>query len=270
MDTYKGATVLITGASTGIGKAFAELLAARGANLVLTARSTDKLENLRTSLQEAHNVTIDVIPKDLSRLGAASEMHHEITSREINVDMLINNAGFGKWGPFLNFDVDCYNEMVQLNINALIELSRLCLPAMMEKANGGIINVASTASFVPLPYSTVYAATKACVLSFSEGLYGEVAHKGVHVMALCPGATKTEFASVASNEMDITYSKYDSAESVAEEGLVEFLKGTSCHITGKGNGSVALLPRILSRRRVIKTTKKMWGGMLTSRGMKLD
>lgn len=270
MNSYENITALVTGASSGIGKEFAELLASQGANLILTARSMDKLEALRESLLDAHGIKVEVFSNDLSRPGAATALHAEIVSRGLDVDLLINNAGFGKWGKFLDFDIDCYNEMLNLNINSLIELSHLCLPAMLDKGDGGIINVASTAAFVPLPYSAVYAATKACVLSFSEGLYGEVADKGVHVMALCPGGTETEFASVANDNVDLSGAKWDSAESVALQGLEEFLKGKSCFIAGKGNGMAAMLPRFLSRERVIKTTKKMWGGMLEERGMKLD
>ena len=270
MDTYKDTTALVTGASSGIGESFTKILASQGANLILTARSTDKLEALQKSLLDAHDIKVDVITNDLSRPGAATELHKEIVSKGLHVDFLINNAGFGKWGKFLDFDTDCYNEMLLLNFNSLIELSHLCLPAMLDKGNGGILNVASTAAFVPLPYSVVYAASKACVLSFSEGLYGEVADKGVHVMALCPGGTETEFASVANDSVDLSGAKWDSADSVAQEGLDAFLNGKSCYIAGKGNKSTALLPRILSRERVIKTTKKMWGGMLAQRGMKLD
>ncbi|MFP6581309.1 MAG: SDR family oxidoreductase [Candidatus Hydrogenedentota bacterium] len=269
MNTYKDTTALITGASSGIGEEFAKLLAKVGANLILTARSTDKLEALQKSLSDAHSVKVDVISEDLSQPGAATKLHQEIVTRGLHVDLLINNAGFGKWGMFLDFDTDCYNEMLNLNINSLIELSHLCLPAMLEKGDGGIINVASTGAFVPLPYSAVYAATKACVLSFSEGLYGECQGKGVHVMALCPGGTETAFASVANDSVDLSGAKWDSAESVAQDGLDQFLNGRSCYICGK-NGNAAFLPRILSRERVIKTTKKMWGGMLKDRGMKID
>ena len=270
MKTYRNRTVLVTGASSGIGEEFARLLAAQGAHLVLTARSTDKLEALRASLEAAHGCTVDVATKDLSQPGAATELHQELISRNLQVDFLINNAGFGKWGKFLDFDVDCYIEMINLNVNSLTELSHLCLPAMLEKGEGGIMNVASTAAFLPLPYSAVYAASKAYVLMFSEALYGEFAHKGVHVMALCPGGTETGFATIANDAVDLSGASWDSAEFVAREGLDKFLLGKSCYITGKQNRKAALLPRLLSRGRVIKLTTKMWAGMLESHGLNLD
>lgn len=269
MNTYKGITALVTGASSGIGEEFAKLLAGKGANLILTARSLDKLEAMQAALSKADDVKVDVIGADLSKAGGAATLHQEIVSRGLSVDLLINNAGFGKWGSFLDFDLACYEEMVQLNITSLMELSHLCAPAMLEKGTGGIINVASTAAFVPLPYSAVYAATKAFVLSFSEGLYGEYAHRGVHVLALCPGGTETGFAEVANDAVDLSKAKWDSAESVAQEGLEQFLAGRCYYIPGRHNRSAALLPRIMSRARVIKTTKKMWGGMLQERGLEV-
>ena len=200
MQLTQGKTALITGASSGIGLAFAEALAARGLHLLLVARSEDKLRELATRLTKAHPIKVEVLVADLEQPGAAQKVFDAATKTG-SVDLLINNAGFGKWGEFLDFDRETYASMVQLNVTALTELTHLFLPHLLSNKGLGVINVGSTASLVPVPYAGVYAATKAYVLSLTEALYGEYASKGLHFMTLCPGGTATNFATVANAEL---------------------------------------------------------------------
>ena len=186
-------TALITGASGGIGEAFARHLAALGKDLVLVARSEEKLNALARDLASLHSVQARVLVADLARHDSAAALYAETERLGLAVDLLVNNAGFAKGGEFSEIPFDVQADMVRLNVNTLMELTRLYLPSMRERRRGGVINVASNASFQPVPYMAVYGATKAFVLSFSEALAEEVAADGVTVMALCPGATATGF-----------------------------------------------------------------------------
>ena len=181
---------LITGASSGIGACFARALAARGRHLVLVARSKDKLEALAREIAAKHSLRIEVIEQDLSLEGAAERLAATLKERGIAVDLLVNNAGFGAHGEFWKLPLDRQSEMLRLNIVTLTELSHLLLPAMVERRGGGIINVSSTASFQPMPYTSVYAATKAYVTSFSMGLAEEVREYGVKVWRFAPAARR--------------------------------------------------------------------------------
>ena len=267
MKSFKGKTALITGASSGIGKAFAEALAARGAKVILTARSEAGLNAVADGLRAAKAPGVEVIALDLAAPGAGAKLAAAVAAKGLAVDLLINNAGFGKWGDFLSVDAAVDAEMVQLNIIALVDLSHAFLPAMLARGDGGIINVASTAAFAPLPYAAVYSASKAFVLSFSEALFGECEDRGVHVLALCPGGTQSNFAAVASGAPGLKTPTLDTAESVAEAGLKAFLGKRTFLITGKGAGRTALLARLMSRKRVVRTTGRMWKGLLQSRGL---
>jgi len=198
MDVLAGVeTALITGASGGIGEAFARRLAALGKNLVLVARSKDRLEALAGELAAQHGLQVHVIGADLARPDAAASVFAETERLGLAIDLLVNNAGFGKAGDFAELPLDAQADMLQLNVNTLMELTRLYLPAMRGRRRGGVINVASNAAFQPVPYMAVYGASKAFVLSFSAALSEEVRHDGVTVMALCPGATATSFWKVA-------------------------------------------------------------------------
>ena len=267
MKSFKGKTALITGASSGIGLAFAEVLARRGARLIITARSEAALNALAESLRAAKAPGVEVIALDLAVPGAGARLAEAVKARGLEVDLLVNNAGFGKWGDFNSIDPAVDAEMIQLNVTAVVDLSHAFLPAMLARGDGGIINVASTGAFAPLPYAAVYAATKAFVLSFSEALFGECEGKGVHVLALCPGGTQSNFAAVASNTDGLKVPTLDTAESVVEAGLKAFLKKRTYLITGKGNGRIAILPRVLSRKAVVRTAGRMWKGLLQSRGL---
>jgi hypothetical protein len=253
MKLEKGKLALVTGASSGIGLAFAEALAAQGLNLVLVARSEGKLRELAVRLARDHGVTAEVLVVDLGLAGAAQKVYDTAQARGWRVDLLINNAGFGKWGEFLDFDQATYASMVALNITALMELCQLFLPGLLQNGGLGIINVGSTASLVPVPYAGVYAATKAFVLSFTEALYGEYASKGLHFLTLCPGGTATKFAEVANAEIARARGNFGSSpDRVVADALAAFEKGKTYVVTTKDNYfNIAVLPRWLTRKTVI-------------------
>ena len=262
MDTFKNKIVLVTGASGGIGKAIAHDLANRGAELILTARSHNKLEALANEINQ-NGGKAHFFPEDLGQIHSAAALHQKILSANLQVDLLINNAGYGRWGQFSEFDRDDYASMIQLNITSLTDLCHLFIPAMEDRGNGGVINIGSTASFLPVPYATVYSSTKAYVLMFSEALRYEYARSNIRVMASCPGATDSNFRNTASEKspekLKARISRLkdsgevgDSCERVAQETLDAFLKDKHYIVPGKGNSKFAFLPRILSRARALK------------------
>ncbi|NCJ05239.1 SDR family NAD(P)-dependent oxidoreductase [Synechococcales cyanobacterium C] len=184
---------LITGASSGIGAAFARELAARKMDLILVARSQARLEQLATELQNQFGIEATVLVQDLTLPQAANHIFEAVQARNLQVDLLINNAGFGDYGGFAQRPVDRKSDMVKLNVLALTELTHCFLAPMQTRKQGAIINVASIAAFQPLPYLAVYAATKAFVLHFSEALWAENQNTGIKILALCPGPTDTNF-----------------------------------------------------------------------------
>ncbi|MBW4614862.1 MAG: SDR family oxidoreductase [Desmonostoc vinosum HA7617-LM4] len=186
-------TALITGASSGIGKAFAQELAARQTNLVLVARSEEKLNQLAQQLQEQYNIQVDVIIKDLTEPHAATAVFDATKTKGLTIDLLINNAGFGDYGDFVERDRERQLKIVQLNILALVDLTHQFLPLMRQRHAGGIINVSSITAFQPIPYLSVYAASKAFIVSFSEALWAENRQYGVRVLVTCPGPIETNF-----------------------------------------------------------------------------
>lgn len=263
MKSVKGKTALVTGASSGIGEAFAYALAAQGCQLVLTARSEDKLQRTAASIRAKHKVGVTVIPADLSDSRAPYALKQAIDARGLDVDLLVNNAGFGKWAPFLGEELAVYEEMLQVNINALVQLSHLLLPAMLARKSGGIINIASTGAFQPCPYIAVYCASKAFVLSFSEALYGEYREQGITVTAVCPGNTDTSFFDVAHARTEGMPSV--SPEQVAREGLAAFAKARNYVVTGGfGNYMQSLSSRFLPRRTIIGIVAKMFRGRVSA------
>jgi len=186
MFNYAGKTALITGASSGIGEAFAQILAARGMNLVLVARSAEKLRALAQALSEQHGIRADVVPADLCREGAVQEVYRRTQTLGVAVDLLVNNAGFGTYGGFDTLAQEREHGEIMLNVTALVDLTHAFVPAMVERKAGGVINVASMAAFQPMPYQAVYGSAKAFVLSFSLALWAEYRKRGVRVVALCP------------------------------------------------------------------------------------
>jgi len=262
MDSFQGRTALVTGASSGIGLALARDLAGRGADVIVAARSKDKLEAVAEEIR-AGGGRAHVFVADLGEAGSAERLYAEIAAAGLRVDLLVNNAGYGRWGEFLSFDREDNARMVQLNITSLTELCHLAIPDMIERGGGGVINIGSTASFVPVPYSAVYGATKGYVIKFTEALRFEYAGKGVRIMTICPGATASNFAAVASEKSSEALKNLNAkmtkdnkmgqpCEEVAKEGLDAFLNDKICAVTGKGNWQAPFFARILPRERALK------------------
>ncbi|MDD3224811.1 MAG: SDR family oxidoreductase [Clostridium sp.] len=251
-----GKTVLITGASGGIGYEFVKLFAKDGYDIVLVARSEDKLNRIKS---EFNDVNVTVISKDLIKKDSAVELYKEVKERNIKVDVLINNAGFGLMGEFEKLDIEKQVSMIELNNRALTELTYYFLTDMKKRGSGKILNVASTAAFQPGPNMAVYFASKAFVLYFSEALVEELKGSGVTVTTLCPGPSKTNFSKVANLEKSIMFSKMMSAESVAKLGYKGLIKGKRVVIAGKMNKlevyAVKILPRALAAKAAKFITK---------------
>ena len=249
---------LITGASSGIGACFARALAARGTQLALVARSKDKLAALASEIAAKHSLRIEVIEQDLSREGAAQRLAEVLKARGIAVDLLVNDAGFGAQGEFWKLPLDRQSEMLRLNIVTLTELSHLLLPAMVARRGGGIINISSTASFQPIPYTSVYAATKAYVTSFSMGLAEEVREYGVKVLALCPGSTATNFWDAGKFSKRDFPDGLQSPEEVVEVGLRAFDRGRSLAVPRFINRLMIFVQRLAPRRLVAQRAGDMF------------
>jgi short-subunit dehydrogenase len=226
-------TALVTGASAGLGMLFAEALARDGHDLILTARRAERLEGLAMAIRTQTGVRVEVIPADLAEPGAVPALMAEIGKRGVSVNTLINNAGFGASGPLAGADHDRIVRMIALNCRALVELSHAVLPGMIQMRAGGILNVASTAAFQPGPGMAVYYATKAFVLSFSEALHEEVRKQGVHVSALCPGPTATEFFDAAGTSEDFALKKLaGDPETVVRAGLKALAANRAVKVSG--------------------------------------
>lgn len=242
-------TALITGSSGGIGYEFAHIFAKEGYNLVLVARSQDKLVNLKQEL-EALGAEVYIIAKDLSKPIAPQEVFDEVKNADIKIDVLVNNAGLGDFGQFAQSDIAKIDTMIELNINALTKLTRLFLPEMIERKSGKILNVASLGSFQPGPLMAVYYASKAYVLSFSEAISRELKGTGVTVTALCPGPTKTNFQDAANLGMSGLFVNLQvaDAKSVAEFGYKKIKKGKVIAVPGFFNKIAAVGVRLLPRR----------------------
>ena len=244
MFSYTGKTALITGASSGIGEAFAHILAARGMNLVLVARSEDKLRAIAQALSEQHSIRADVVPADLSREGAAQEVYRRTQALGVAVDLLVNNAGFGTYGSFDTLAPKREHEEITLNVMALVDLTHAFVPAMAERKAGGVINVASIAAFQPLPYHAVYGASKAFVLSFSQALWAEYRKRGVRVVALCPGPTATNFFTVLESPEMPVMGRMHTPEAVVMAGLRALEQERPYVVEGRRNAIGAQLTRM--------------------------
>ncbi len=258
MSEWKGKNALVTGASYGIGEAFARRLASDGANLILTARSLDRLDALANDLSARYSVNINVIESDLALPTSPDEIFRETEARGIDVDLLINNAGFGAVGDFVDLPLVRQLEMIQVNVNALVALSHLYLQPMIERRAGAIIQVASTASFQGVPYMTVYAATKAFVLCFSEGLWIECKEYGVRVLALCPGPTATQFQAVAGTSRRRNPQKMQRPEEVVEVGLKALTEERGVVISGFSNRAMVTAERFIPRSMVTQIAAKVF------------
>lgn len=253
------ATALITGASNGIGLELAKIHASKGDNLVLVARNLSKLDELKEELEKQYKIKVYTIGKDLSAPNAAQEVYDETTQQKIQVDYLINNAGFGDFGMFVATDWNKELQMINLNITTLTQFTKLYLQEMVKRRNGKIMNVASTAAFQSGPTMAVYYATKAYVLSFSEAIANEVSEQGVTVTTLCPGATESGFQAAAAMEESalVKGRKLPSSKEVAEYGYKAMMKGKTVAIHGFMNYIMANAVRFMPRALVVKVTRKV-------------
>lgn len=221
---YQGKTALITGASGGIGEVFARQLAARGMNLILVARSEAKLRGIAEELARTHGIKADVVPSDLSKPGAAAALHAATKGKNLGVDLLINNAGFGSFGRFESIEPRHESEMVQVNVAAPVELCHAYIPDMLARGGGAVINVASSAAFQPMAYFSSYAATKAFLLSFSEALWAEYRSRGLHVMAVCPGPTRTGFFEATKSDVIEKVSLFQNLMMTSDQVVAQSLR----------------------------------------------
>ncbi len=253
-------TALITGASSGLGYEFAKLFAANGYNLVLTARNEPKLQQIKDELS---HVDVTLAPKDLSQPHAGEELYQQLMDQKMSINVLVNNAGFGLNGEFDKLSLKQQQEMIQVNMTSLTDLTYCFLPEIKKQANtgqfSGILNVASTAAFQPGPYMSVYYASKAYVLSLSEGIAGEVKGSGVQITTLCPGATETNFFKTAKAENAKLTENTMSPSVVAKEGFEGFIKKQNVVIPGRMNATGAVLAKFLPRSLATNLAKKFNG-----------
>jgi len=248
-------TTLITGASSGIGAAFARKIAKRGRNVLLVARSEDKLIALCNELGRLSGVRAQYVVMDLSAPDAGVRLLEETQKRELTIDMLVNNAGFGSMGDFAKLDLATELEIIDLNVKSLVDLTYRFLAPMRERRQGTIINVASTAAFQGVPFMATYAATKAFVLSFSEALSEENRPHGIRVLALCPGVTDTNF--FAASKIDRPPMRtVQTPEEVVNAALRGLARGKSVVISGWTNWLVVEAERIVPRSVVTKVAAK--------------
>lgn len=242
---------LVTGASSGIGYELAKLFAKDGKNLVIVARSQDRLEELRTEIDDEYETTVIVLPKDLSNPNSPQEIFSELQKRHINVDVLVNNAGFGVWGKFSETDLQKELEMIQVNVTSLIHLTKLFLKGMLENKSGWILNVASLCAFTPVPLESVYCGTKANILHFSEALANELKGTSVSVTCLCIGLAKTGFHKRAKMEdARVAKRKMMDAATVAQDGLNALKKRKVITIPGLQYKVWPLLARVAPRNLI--------------------
>ncbi|MFI6438285.1 SDR family NAD(P)-dependent oxidoreductase [Streptomyces sp. NPDC050759] len=254
---YRRQTVIVTGASSGLGAEFARQLARRGADLVLVARRADRLKDLADDLTRAHRVTVTVVARDLGRPDAGRTLRAELESRGIHATGLVNNASFGTHNALADEDPDRLQSMIALNVSALVDLSRAYIDPLNAADTGILINVASLLGFQPTPYLSVYGATKAFVLSFTESLWEENRGTGLRVLAVCPGATKTEFYDAAGSETADYGAKRVTPDYVVKMAL-DTLDRRSVPPSVITNGRpIALAGKILPRRQTVRIMGRM-------------
>lgn len=253
---WRGKWALITGASAGIGWALAQQLAAGGTNLVLTARRADRLQKLAAELSANYEVQTEVFTADLMHPEAPVEIHAFTERKNLEIELLINNAGFGAFGYAHEVPIEKTLGMVQVNCSAVVHLTRLYLPAMVARRHGDVMIVGSTASFQAVPFLAVYSATKSFDLLFAQAIAEEVREFGVRVCALCPGSTETEFQHVA-QEPDRPMRVAESAEKVARLGLAALARGKSFVVSGAMNRFMLEAERLAPRTFVVKMAAKM-------------
>jgi len=250
-------TALITGASFGIGAAFAQELASRQVNLVLVARSAAKLQQLAETFTADYGVQVQVIVQDLTQPDAAVEVFAAVQQ---GIDLLVNNAGIGDYGQFSGRSHQQQANLVKLNVLALVELTHLFLPGMQQRGSGGIINVSSISAFQPIPYLAAYSASKVFILHFSQALWAENKSTGVRILVVCPGPTKTDFFAKA--EIDISSElmgaqTYETPEDVVKAALQALAAGQSTLVTGGWrNRAIANANRLAPRELLLNVLEK--------------
>ena len=247
MNNYKNKIILITGASSGIGECFAQTLDKLGAHLILTARSEDKLKEMASNMNHAI-----AIPGDLSDKDFPEQLYKTIKEKNLNVDILINNAGFGFSGLFLESAMKNYEEMMNVNMYSLVALTHLFLNDMVERKDGGIINISSLASFQSIPYFSMYAATKAFVTSFTVGLYEEYRTSGIKILGVCPGYTKTNFNIRAKMQSKPVAGYLMSSQQVVNQSLKAYNNGKFLIINGKINSFIKAITSLFPRKWSLK------------------
>ncbi len=257
-------TALVTGASSGIGAEFARQLAAKQNNLVLIARSEDKLKELAEQLQSKHGIQTYAIAQDLTEPQAVATIFEKIQYQGLRIDLLVNNAGFGDYGQFSDRPLEKQLGMIQLNVNVLVELTGLFLPAMKQRGDGGIINISSIAGFQPFPKMSVYAATKAFVLNFTEALWAENRDTGVKILAVCPGPTESQFWKAAEFPVSLMEKNQNGMKLISNKVVVaEALKALERKqpnvVTGGFlNQFIVNLPRFVPRDLLVRQLAKMF------------
>ena len=256
MTAYTGKTALITGASSGIGATFARTLAAQGTHLILVARSQDKLRDLARTLATQHHIRAEVLTADLSRQEAGQQLFAATEQLGLTIDILINNAGFATYGPFDSLDAEREQQEILLNVAAVVDLTHRFLPGMLARRSGSIINLSSTAAFQPTPYMAVYGASKAFVLSFSEALWAEYRGKGIRVLAVCPGPTRTDFFTVAGTQ-DAGVGSRETPEQVVQVALRALEQGRPSVISGQQNAARANASRFVPRAMLARLSERM-------------
>ena len=254
---WKGKWALVTGASAGIGKALAEELAKGGTNLLLTARREGRLRSIASELSSKHDIRSEVLVADLAEPSAPHAIFQFAQQKDLVIDLLVNNAGFGQYGELHSTDTDRLLQMVEVNCIAVLHLTRLFVPVMVSRRRGDVLIVASTAAFQAVPYITTYAATKVFDLYLAEGLAEELEPYGIRVCALCPGTTISEFHEIAGHPAH-SKGRPQSAEEVARNGLEALAAGKSYVISGLANYLGAHGERLVPRRFVTRVAAKMF------------
>jgi len=253
---WAGKWALVTGASAGIGLELARQLAAAGTNLVLTARRTDRLQTLAAEFAAKHGTKVEIRGADLTEPGAPEQIYAFTNGLGIEIELLVNNAGFGAFGYVHKIPSQRIAEMIQVNCTAVVTLTQLYVPEMIARRRGDVLIVSSVAAFQPVPFNSAYAATKAFDLLFAEGIAEELRPFGVKVCTLCPGSTTTEFQDVA-KQPDRTFRSPETAEKVARVGLEGMARGETCVISGGKNLLMVELERLAPRRFIAKMAAKM-------------
>jgi short-subunit dehydrogenase len=256
-EKWRGKWAVVTGASAGIGKALAAELAAGGTNLVLVARRKDRLVELASELKAKYRIRAEVCAADLANRAGPSEVFSFTQEKGIEVELLVNNAGFGVYGELQTVPLERLLEMVQVNVASVVHLTHLYLPGMVARRNGYVLIVASTAAFQGVPYITTYGATKGFDLLFAEALAEEMAPHGIRVCALCPGSTSSEFHQVAGQPNRIL-AKRETAEKVARTGLNALARGKHYVISGGMNYLSTHFQRVVPRGFVTRVTARMF------------